>query len=350
MTDCAYYMELISAELDGELTEAERARLTAHLEQCPACRRYRQALASVSGALADSLEPPPATLARSVMARVKTLPVPGSAPEPEAAPAAREGRNRRLARGRCAWPLWQRPWPWWSGRGTRPCPVRAAPPPRGRTTPDDGVLGGGAGDAMEAPAAYMSAAEGGESAPAADEEASVTGASAEAAASEETAGEAQSPAEEPTEPELGQPQWESAQLLGLRRQPVPGCRGEGAGLPHRKRIDGDVPRGRPGREGDWTLTLRAAGGEEETYILWQEGERLYWAPAAGGEAWLAGASPEELARGVPAVTIHGREACIRREHTGHLLHHHRRAPPGIYRGGQDGLRGGRLLPDRGSAV
>lgn len=275
--------------------------------------------------------------------------MPGSAPEPEAAPAAREGETavwpgaRALAALAAALALVV-----WAGY--KALPRAAAPPPRGGQRPDDGVLGGGAGDAMEAPAAYMSAAEGGESAPAADEEASVTGASAEAAASEETAGEAQSPAEEPTEPELGQPQWESAQLLGLRT----GSQSQAAGEKELAFLTESVltetsPAARPGREGDWTLTLRAAGGEEETYILWQEGERLYWAPAAGGEA--AGRRvPGGAGRGVPAVTIHGREACIRREHTGHLLHHHRRAPPGIYRGGQDGLRGGRLLPDRGSAV
>lgn len=296
MTDCAYYMELISAELDGELTEAERARLTAHLEQCPACRRYRQALASASGALADSLEPPPATLARSVMARVRTLPVPGSAPEPEAAPAAREGSKRRLARGpaRLAALAAALALVVWAGYKALPRAGSAAPAgaDNARTMESSAEE---PETPMEAPAAYMSAAEGGESAPAADEEASVTGASAEAAASEETAGEAQSPAEEPTEPELGQPQWESAQLLASD-----GSQSQAAGEKELAFLTESVltetsPAARPDREGDWTLTLRAAGGEEETYILWQEGERLYWAPAAGGEAWLAGASPEELA-------------------------------------------------------
>lgn len=288
MTDCAYYMELISAELDGELTEAERARLTAHLAQCPACRRYRQALASVSGALEDSLEPPPATLARSVMARVRTLPVPGSAPEPEAAPAAREGRNRRLARGpvRLAALAAALALVVWAGYKALPRAGSARTMESSAEEPET---------PMEAPAAYMSAAEGEDSAAAADQEAGVAGASAEAAASEETAGEAQSPAEEPTEPELGQPQWESAQLLASD-----GSQSQAAGEKELAFLTESVltetsPAARPGREGDWTLTLRAAGGEEETYILWQEGERLYWAPAAGGETWLAGASPEELA-------------------------------------------------------
>lgn len=149
MTDCAYYMELISAELDGELTEAERARLTAHLEQCPACRRYRQALASVSGALADSLEPPPATLARSVMARVRTLPCgvpraggrPGGPGGEQAPPGPGPARLAALA---AALALVV-----WAGYKALPCGQRR--PRGGGQRPDDGVLGGGAGDAHGSP-------------------------------------------------------------------------------------------------------------------------------------------------------------------------------------------------------
>lgn len=295
MTDCAYYMELISAELDGELTEAERARLTAHLEQCPDCRRYRQALASVSGALADSLEPPPATLARSVMARVKALPVPGSAPEPEAAPAAREGSKRRLARGpvRLAALAAALALVVWAGYKALPRAGSAAPAgaDNARTMESSAEE---PETPMEAPAAYMSATGAEDSAAAADQEAGVTGASAETAASEETAGEAQGPAES-AEPELDRAQWESAQLLASDGSQSQAAGEEALAFLTESVLTETSPAARPDREGDWTLTLRAVGGEEETYILWQEGERLYWAPAAGGEAWLAGASPEELA-------------------------------------------------------
>lgn len=152
MTDCAYYMELISAELDGELTEAERARLTAHLEQCPACRRYRQALASVSGALADSLEPPPATLGPERDG-------PGKDPAPcRGAPPSR--RPPRLpGKGETAvWPGARAPGR--SGSGPGPvvwagykalAPCGSAAPGGGGQRPDDGVLGGGAGDAHGSP-------------------------------------------------------------------------------------------------------------------------------------------------------------------------------------------------------
>lgn len=78
MPNCEYYLDLVSAELDGELTEAEKADLTAHLTHCDACRRYRDALLSVEEAL-DELVEPPVTLAKSVMARVNALPVPGAA-------------------------------------------------------------------------------------------------------------------------------------------------------------------------------------------------------------------------------------------------------------------------------
>lgn len=91
------------------------------------------------------------------------------------------------------------------------------------------------------------------------------------------------------------PSGRAPSCLASDGQPVPGCREKELAFLTESVLTETSPAARPGREGDWTLTLRAAGGEEETYILWQEGERLYWAPAAGGEAWLAGASPEELA-------------------------------------------------------
>ena len=46
--ECRKYQELISAELDGEITPEESAALRAHLEQCETCRRYREALQALS--------------------------------------------------------------------------------------------------------------------------------------------------------------------------------------------------------------------------------------------------------------------------------------------------------------
>ena len=50
MEDCRYFEELISARLDGELTEQEEIALRAHLEECENCRAYRDALRAVTGA------------------------------------------------------------------------------------------------------------------------------------------------------------------------------------------------------------------------------------------------------------------------------------------------------------
>jgi anti-sigma factor RsiW len=48
----------ISAQLDGELSEFEQARLTLHLAGCPACRAYEADVATVTGMVrAAPLEP-----------------------------------------------------------------------------------------------------------------------------------------------------------------------------------------------------------------------------------------------------------------------------------------------------
>lgn len=78
MPNCEKYQDLISEELDGELSEAEKADLYAHLGQCENCRRYRDALLSVEDALANDLVEPPVTLAKSVMARVEAMPAHGN--------------------------------------------------------------------------------------------------------------------------------------------------------------------------------------------------------------------------------------------------------------------------------
>jgi len=66
---CEYYLELISCELDGEITESERAALTAHLADCDACRRYAAALRAIHEGLAGEAEVP-AGFAESVMAKL----------------------------------------------------------------------------------------------------------------------------------------------------------------------------------------------------------------------------------------------------------------------------------------
>lgn len=63
---------MLSAFLDGELGEDERAALLAHLETCEACRAELAALAAVHEALADETDyPAPEGFADGVMARVR---------------------------------------------------------------------------------------------------------------------------------------------------------------------------------------------------------------------------------------------------------------------------------------
>ena len=59
--NCEKALELISAELDGELTQQERAELQAHLDACPDCRETYAQLHELDAALQESeLEPPTA--------------------------------------------------------------------------------------------------------------------------------------------------------------------------------------------------------------------------------------------------------------------------------------------------
>ena len=74
MEHCEHYTALISAAVDGELTEAEREKLMDHLAQCPGCREvYSQMMAM--HAVFDDLEAEvelPGDLAGDVMAKVHT--------------------------------------------------------------------------------------------------------------------------------------------------------------------------------------------------------------------------------------------------------------------------------------
>ena len=81
MMDCEHAAELISAQLDGELTPAETAMLEAHLEQCPPCRALRRDFQALHQVLLESAAQwqaePPADLTQRVLERVretKTVP------------------------------------------------------------------------------------------------------------------------------------------------------------------------------------------------------------------------------------------------------------------------------------
>ena len=72
MNACDRYEIMISALLDGELDEREKAELSAHITGCGHCTALAAAFAAVSGTLEEGLEEPPAELHGAIMEKVET--------------------------------------------------------------------------------------------------------------------------------------------------------------------------------------------------------------------------------------------------------------------------------------
>ena len=72
--NCERYTPLISAALDGALTQEERELLEAHLRQCPDCRALMEQLMAQDQLLEELNEEPPARLKSRVMEQVHTHP------------------------------------------------------------------------------------------------------------------------------------------------------------------------------------------------------------------------------------------------------------------------------------
>ena len=53
MPCCDEYVDLISAAIDGALSEEETARLEEHLARCPECRALYEDFAAIHSALGD---------------------------------------------------------------------------------------------------------------------------------------------------------------------------------------------------------------------------------------------------------------------------------------------------------
>lgn len=92
MQECEAALELISAQLDGELTAEEAARLEAHLAQCPQCRALLADLTALHEAMPRQEVPPPAGLKDGVMARIAA-----ETPIPFAPPARKKVRWKAWA-------------------------------------------------------------------------------------------------------------------------------------------------------------------------------------------------------------------------------------------------------------
>lgn len=74
MSECAYYLELISQSVDGQLPQAAHQSLMEHLERCPDCRVLYQQLLEIHNELSSWNEQDvPAGFAQGVMARIRGL-------------------------------------------------------------------------------------------------------------------------------------------------------------------------------------------------------------------------------------------------------------------------------------
>lgn len=72
MLSCDEALELISARLDGPLTQEETARLEEHLSVCPACRTLADDLTELHEELPQLAARPPAGLKKGVMGQIHT--------------------------------------------------------------------------------------------------------------------------------------------------------------------------------------------------------------------------------------------------------------------------------------
>jgi len=68
--ECPGVTEQLSAYLDGELDEARRNAVAAHLQICAACRRELELLTALEGALGSLAAPAPPDLTARVLARL----------------------------------------------------------------------------------------------------------------------------------------------------------------------------------------------------------------------------------------------------------------------------------------
>lgn len=77
MTECAYYSELMSQSLDGELTAEAQHSLMQHLETCPDCRNLYRQLCEIHSTFSSWEEQEvPEGFTRSVMEQIRQLDAP----------------------------------------------------------------------------------------------------------------------------------------------------------------------------------------------------------------------------------------------------------------------------------
>ena len=90
--DCDRYIDLLSARLDGALTEEEERELEGHLRRCPDCRAAGAQLAALQAGFAEWEEvPAPEGFAQNVMERIRV------SEEPKVIPLFKRPQVRALA-------------------------------------------------------------------------------------------------------------------------------------------------------------------------------------------------------------------------------------------------------------
>lgn len=72
MRTCEEYWEMISAAVDGELTETELSELHAHMASCPDCKSMYDAFLGISDTMTGDLAEPPAELLSGVMLKIQS--------------------------------------------------------------------------------------------------------------------------------------------------------------------------------------------------------------------------------------------------------------------------------------
>ena len=252
MADHGYFEELITAELDGELTPEQRAELDGHLAGCEQCRTFRDALSAVEGAAARHLPEPPAEFTANVMAAVraqakqkkkgKLLPFPG----------------RSLAAAAAALVLWA---------GVRAVNVFR---PKGSAAPMAAVASG-------AEAAY-------EAAPAPMEP---------ELAEEDSLDLTEAPAADngvmnnrvfAADAAVGKALPEDELLCQISDRDGPICTLPVSELPEGLLVP-DEPCADPDREPDYIILVYVSGGDPEEYWFWEQDGTMIVETAAGEYGW-----------------------------------------------------------------
>ena len=252
MGDCGYFEELISAELDGELSDAEKEALRAHLEHCENCRAYREALRAVAGTAAD-LPDPPATLTGRIMDAVRREA--GRKPKTKVVPFARYLRAGALAAAAALviWAGFRVAGPKGAAKTTSAAPSVAMSMMAADSAPAE------AAEPEMEPESGIAAPE---TQARGAEENSLFAAAAPAAASEEALEETEA-AFDAGEPTRGYAltRGDTGELL---------AEGELGETVLRSLLTAEKPAPVPDRTADYALTLTSPAGETETWSLWKE--------------------------------------------------------------------------------